>query len=138
MKKSIILSLGLSLILTSCTIDWKDENTEFKKKQECIKYKNWLQKDIDKRIKDYNYNEDWFKQTYTEKILEILYSKKYNTCYAITSNNTFWIKKEWRSNIVKIDLLSNQEEELLIKNEYYDFTIDTPDVLKIIKELKWE
>lgn len=119
MKKSIILILGLSLVLTSCTIDWKDENKAkieklekeiqndtFKKKQECAKY-----------IK----NLGWWQ--------EIFYSPKLNSCikyskYYFDNFNT----------TILTDILIDKNIFSCDSNIWNC----SSDIETKIKELKWE
>ncbi|MDD2871534.1 MAG: hypothetical protein PHS49_06095 [Candidatus Gracilibacteria bacterium] len=97
MKKIISLSLVFVLFLSSCSIDWngeKDnkivelekevtllkknkENDIFKKKQECLKYKD----EMLKQLNDIGHING------AEYIDEIFYSNKNDTCF-YTSNGT--------------------------------------------------
>ncbi|MDD2566002.1 MAG: hypothetical protein PHZ26_03600 [Candidatus Gracilibacteria bacterium] len=94
MKKYTVLGLIIPMLLiSSCSIDWKDENKEkieslekqvsemkkekeddlFKKKQECAKYKDKVE------LKEIKLN---------NILKEIFYSSKYNSClYSIQSRN---------------------------------------------------
>lgn len=104
-KKIIVISLlAVGIILTGCS--QKNElskNAIFEKKQECLTYKYILENEINS---DINISID--------KIEEIFYSEKNNTCYwSISSLNvknnikTYWI----------LDLLSNKYIESTEWNE---------------------
>jgi hypothetical protein len=97
MKKiTLILTIIISLLLTSCSIDWNDEkdkkiselekqiqNDTFEKNNQCIKYKEEINNEIKKRNLEMTFKTSEYSQVHEENIIEIFYSKKYNTCYAI-------------------------------------------------------
>lgn len=135
MKKIISLSLVFVLFLSSCSIDWnweKDnkivelekevtllkknkENDIFKKKQECLKYKDEMLKQL---------NDIWH-INWAEYIDEIFYSNKNDTCF-YTSN--------WTNSYIIYDYFNNKFFDWA---NYSNFEDSNRLKLKI-KELKWE
>lgn len=91
----------------------------FEKKQECAKYKDKIQNEIDKEEVE-SQQELWI--YHSENIWEIFYSSKENSCFALTSYTRIF---GWETAICNkiINLLDNtqtiycnQEEQL----SYYD------------------
>lgn len=109
MKK--ILILCVLLLLSSCS--WNSDNEIFKMKQECLKYKDNIQKEI---------KEDWW------NLSELFYSPIINTCiYSYQQNINL------EKNIFIIDYLT---KETIF---YCDWKIRTMNSCnEKIQELKWE
>lgn len=128
MQKLLILSFLGVVILAGCAQQGLSQSELFEKKQECIKYKEGLQKEIDKESERIENFGDWsYKSTF---IAEIFYSTKENTCFAITdetliSNNGNSV----RSNYI-INLLTNEAVR------YTENTIDR--YYERLKEIKSE
>lgn len=152
MKKILTISLLSILLLSSCSIDWNDENTAFKKKQECASYKNNIEKSVS--------NINW-------KLEELFYSKSRNSCIYIMEYNDFSWKAvfDYMSWEKLFDILNQycwmvnwKIEFWLTKDKspfnkiYNEYKIETPNIIwtdkckniiddkyeKWIKELKWE
>lgn len=159
MKKSVILILGLSLALTSCTIDWKDENkakieklekqvTElkkekeddlFKKKQECSKLTNMLITRTNEISKE-------FPTQWKFSFEQVFYSIKYNNCLWIRIK-TKELNNGWsiiHKSLYEIWNDSGSSEPIYWCDMWYltnDPLINTSscnDFDNKIKELKWE
>lgn len=107
MKKFLLLwVLGLA-ILAGCAQQGLSQSELFEKKQECIKYKEGLQKEIDKEVKRVENFWDWSYES--DVITEIFYSNKENTCFALTSE-TMILSNGNQFNYSKIiNLLTNEE-----------------------------
>lgn len=147
MKKSIILILGLSLILTSCTIDWKDENKTkieklekqveelkkkkenivenkkikindlFEKKQEC----RWKKEEITKILKKW------------DEINSIFYSPSKNSCFV--AYITYETEYEWNEPIRDYPVHIIRD---IFTLEFHFNKTDWIEWEQKIKELKWE
>jgi len=113
MKKFLSISLLLSILfLYGCSTSNKlSADQLFEKKQECAKYKESLQGEIDK-----------MGSSYSETINEIFYSVPKNSCFALT-----YRVRENHDSYVITDLLTN-EITTYSEEMYY----------KKVKELKWE
>jgi hypothetical protein len=110
MKKIFILWIILSILLSSCSIDWNDEkdkkiaelekqiqNDLFKKKQECAKHKDKIENNIKTEVTS------WIvKMKY---LSEIFYSNNKNTCYALLEEKDNSWKEYW---IIEDILTSNK------------------------------
>jgi Txe/YoeB family toxin of Txe-Axe toxin-antitoxin module len=142
MKKIFILWIILSLLLSSCSIDWNDEkdkkiselekqiqNDTFKKKQECEKYKDKFEDKLEKKSKE----RDLIYDLYYENLNEIFYSNSKSSCFAVSSFSQ-----------VKFDKESLNEEWFIITDLLtWDVTRYTKDDLfkyyyPKLKELKWK
>ena len=132
MKKIFILWTILSLLLSSCSIDWNNEkdkkiselekqiqNDTFKKKQECAIYTKEEKESV---IKDIN----WI---YTDEF-EIFYSKTKNSCIKI-------LKRDFKTfKTLRIDNILTNENIILCKSNT-DNNCENKINTKL-KELKWE
>ena len=132
MKTLLIGFLFLGVFFVSgCTTSNKLSTNElFEKKQECEKYKESLQKEIDKETKAFE--NMW--NFYSENIEEIFYSESKNSCFAIIDWRYIIKNDGGKSEYKKIvDILSNElsnYNKLEHKNmTYYN---------EKIKSLKWE
>jgi len=145
MKKIFIIWIILSLLLSSCSIDWDNEkdkkiaelekqiqNDTFKKKQECAEDKLKMEKEW------YSTIEKIWKATgdpYSWEVSEIFYSKKLNTCiYVFNIYKIVDIDFEWQEmllNTYVFDFFSKKEIISSINNKDYE-------IEKKIKDLKWE
>lgn len=125
MKKVIFISLLLLWLTLAWCTQKMDQEDLFEKKQECVSYRNELQKQIDK---DSDQGKDlWIINT--QIIKEIFYSKKENSCFA-SINSFFWPTDKIIESRKIVDLLTN-ETTTYYYNEYVKHTLK-------IKELKWE
>ncbi len=132
MKKIFVLWVILSLLLTSCSIDWNDEKDLFTKKQECANNKSKMEEDWNEEVRKI-WIVSW--DPYRWEVSEIFYSKKLNSCLYV-----FNIYKE-----VNMDY---QWQEILLSTFIYDFLTKKEIISSIwkeksevdnkIKELKWE
>lgn len=108
MKKLLLISILLgSIILTGCS--QKNEvknqptmtaNEIFEKKQECAKHKSEIQKEIEEANQLYK---KWKYFTHEEKLSEILYSPKKNSC------------------LYTVDVIEEQEWKTCVFFKIYDF-----------------
>lgn len=107
MKKNLLLLLVFSVFfLSGCTSTSKPSHDElFKKKQECAKYKEGLQNEIDKSQNKVEQASGY----YLETIVEIFYSPTKNSCFAITNERSSRDLKEYNDYEWIIDLLSNEK-----------------------------
>lgn len=155
MKKLLPLLLATSLLLSACSIDWDDkkvvpvENVSkpvelediFKKKQECLKYKDEIQK-IYRDVTQHFWTED-------TKIEEIFYSPNWNSCYWIISSYSLWVDEEFDTLTKKVqqlellDILNHTKiarkmncDEL--NNCTKQWEDEDKNYLEQIKFLKWE
>ncbi|MBP7806099.1 hypothetical protein KA057_00270 [Candidatus Gracilibacteria bacterium] len=113
MKKYIPILIITSLLFSACSIDWNGEkdkkiaelekqtkNDIFKKNQECEKYKN----EIEKEIKEYNWEDKERKITKTATLDSIFYSPLVNSClyYAKGTSNSpeYSIEYNWIQNFL--------------------------------------
>lgn len=127
MKKLFILSMILlSLTLVWCAQNKLSQDELFNKKQECLTYKDNLQKDIDKD-KLYMETNGW---SYSARIKEIFYSPVDNTCIGVVGIIGRFSKEpnDIFSEIQIIDILENQSTSYELDELAY----------QIIAMLKWE
>ncbi len=153
--KKIILSFLLLLtipFLSWCSIDWNNEkdqkivklekqveelkkekeNDLFKKKQECLQYKNDILKDLKEKELKAN------KWVYV--LEQLFYSPKRNWCYFVSITENWnstekWLYEYWNH--------SWYSDSVYSCNYYYDETFTKKDnwceeLNNKIKELKWE
>jgi hypothetical protein len=136
--------------MTSCTIDWNDEKDKkiielekqiqddtFKKKQECLKQKDSIERKI-------NENNSINNTSIQYSFIEIFYSQTYNDCLWILEEN-----RNWEDFIGKMKFLIKSWSNWIDWNmnrcmQYSSFSDSTKDndncdiFDKKIKELKWE
>lgn len=130
MKKLLLISVLLgTIILAGCGQQWLSENELFEKKQECAKYKEGLQSEIDKSQNEVEQANGY----YLETIVEIFYSPIKNSCFAITNERSSRDRKEYNNYEWIIDLLSNEKTNYNRNN--HDEMIYFREK---VKELKWE
>ena len=144
MKKYIPILLVTSLLLSACSIDWNDEkdkkitelqaeieNDVFKKKQECQKYQEEVERRIQKSEKELN--DIW--DHYNETINEIFYSKSKKTCYALISS--LWIREKKANDIERYNIILD-----ILSNDSTNYRLNDKDTMAQyyikIRELKWE
>lgn len=118
MKKIII---SILLILTVSFLSWCNNSDElFEKKQDCIKYKDEIKKNVEIRfwkVEKFNY------------VKEIFYSSKLNTCiYTVNQTNIWWIY-DYLENKIILELESPLKCWCEETQQKFDLKI---------KELKWE
>lgn len=115
--KYIFIIIWTSILLLSWCNSYKTQTDTtkdelFEKRKECITYKISLEKDIKKRIQEYNTD----KKNYNEYIEEIFYSKKENSCFGVTDifeqiDGT----KDWKATTIGVsskrltNLLTNEQ-----------------------------
>lgn len=109
MKK--ILVLCMLLLLSSCS--WNSDNEIFKKKQECLKYKDNIEKEIKEDL--------WV-------LSELFYSPSKNTCVYIYNQNIAWESHQF--------IINYLTKETIFYCDWKIRTIDTCN--EKVKELKWE
>lgn len=119
MKKPLFLILLATLILTGCSSQKLSQDQLFEKKQECLQYKESLQKEIDTEELE-SQQELWI--YHSENIWEIFYSTKENSCFALTSYTRIF---DWNTAICNkiINLLNNTQTIYCNQDEqisYYD------------------
>jgi len=128
MRTILLISiLVFWVFITWCSQKWLSKSELFEKKKECIAYKYDLQNRIDKDTKELK--DDG--RIYIERIWEIFYSKKENSCFATTLEiSAFDKESKIQSKYRIINLLTNTQE-------YY--TEDYKDAYTLrLQELKWE
>lgn len=120
MKKLLPFILLTSLLFSACSIDLTGEKDKkiaelekqtqddvFRKKQECQKYQNEIEKWIEKREKELNDTWDF----YDERLEEIFYSYVKKSCIALIYSN--WIhqekKEESEQYEIILDILTNDQ-----------------------------
>lgn len=140
------------IFLSSCSIDWNNENDTkttnqdknisddiFKKKQECAKYKDDMLKE------SISFHNEWMTRTwdaYDLSIDEIFYSKSYNSCiYELSISKTIDIW-EWLQKILLnkylYDYLSKKEIITTVHSNNEVSSVIEEAYLKKLRELKWE
>lgn len=134
MKKFLWISLLLGLIfLGGCaTTNKLSQDTLFQKKQECAKYKDSIQNEIDKEAERL----ENLKVYYDASIGEIFYSIKENSCFVIINEEIMYLNWNEIVNSVIKDLLTNK-----IIAQYNNTQENTSNVnyyFEKLKELKWE
>ncbi len=117
------------LVISGCTDTKQLSQSElFEKKQECAKYKDGLQNEIDKSQNKVEQASGY----YLETIVEVFYSPTKNSCFAITNERSSRDLKEYNDYKWIIDLLSNENTNY--KNNSDDIIYFNEQV----KELKGE
>lgn len=142
MKKIFILWIILSLLLSSCSIDWNDEkdkkiaelekqiqNDLFKKKQECEKYIDQIKEKLKKEYYDWN--------TYITTFLWMYYDKKNSSCVYDASSRDIINKKDEK---FLYDILLDKKIAISDTSCLNDPSCKENSLLyyKKLKELKWE
>jgi len=130
MKKFlVILVILFGIVLVGCSQQkWLSQDELFEKKQECFNYKKSIQDKIDKETLDWK--EVW--TFYSAYIMEIFYSEKWNSCYAVISSMLYTNNTTTREREI-IDILTN-ESSVYYRESSEDINLYNKD----IKELKWE
>lgn len=132
MKKFLLISILLGVIIFSgCGKQWPSQKELFDKKQECVNYKNAIEKDITDSIAKDN---DWKtlkKLGVTIYIEDIFYSSRRNSCLYIYNN-----QNNGYSNHFLVDYLT---KEFIM---WYGENLSSPEYIaefkEKVRELKWE
>ncbi len=146
----IYLLLIPILILSGCTIDWRDEkdkkieelekqiqNDTFKKKQECIKFEPEMRKQLES-YERYSDREDWT----TLYLSEVFYSPSRETCL-FKSEFIYWDSEE-KTYVLEINDYFTKEivfEKICQwskKEGYNNYSQCSETFASKVQELKWE
>jgi hypothetical protein len=130
---SLILSWCYNKRSKNIEVDQVKIDYDFSKKQECIKYQEWLEQKITEKIKSYELSDD----LYYESIREIFYSPVKNSCIALTRSNEVLINK-------KNETLQQEYYKIydLLSADVTNYDVKNPELMQMytneINILKWE